>query len=242
MTHTRTQVVMSLVAGFILGVAIFHLLPHSVEQISSPDGVEMVAVWLALGMVAMVILLRALPFHQHDFSDEGQQEFDSEFPSNGGGLIGIALGLSLHTIIEGVAIGAAVRAGEITQSVIPGLGVFLIVALHKPLDTFSITGLMQHQNFTTKARYLANFTYAATCPIFAILSYYLSGVFVSGDSSQILGYSMAFVTGVFLTISLSDLLPEIHFHRHDRGKLICALLVGVCLAYALHLPELNASQ
>ena len=27
MTHTRTQIVMSLVAGFILGIAMFHLLP-----------------------------------------------------------------------------------------------------------------------------------------------------------------------------------------------------------------------
>ncbi|MYF12481.1 MAG: iron permease, partial [Gammaproteobacteria bacterium] len=33
MTHMRTQLVMSLVAGFILGVALFHLLPHSLERI-----------------------------------------------------------------------------------------------------------------------------------------------------------------------------------------------------------------
>ena len=30
MTHTRTQVVMSLVSGLMLGVAFYHLLPHSV--------------------------------------------------------------------------------------------------------------------------------------------------------------------------------------------------------------------
>ena len=29
MTHTRTQVAMSLVSGLMLGVAFFHLLPHS---------------------------------------------------------------------------------------------------------------------------------------------------------------------------------------------------------------------
>ena len=34
-------------------------------------------------------------------------------------------------------------------------------------------------------------------------------------------------------IALSDLLPEIHFHRHDRGKLIVSLLVGISLAYVL---------
>ena len=38
MTHMRTQLVMSLVAGFILGVALFHLLPHSLERDSRARG------------------------------------------------------------------------------------------------------------------------------------------------------------------------------------------------------------
>ncbi len=33
LTHTRTQLVMSLVAGFLLGVAMYHLLLHSLEDI-----------------------------------------------------------------------------------------------------------------------------------------------------------------------------------------------------------------
>jgi len=37
----------------------------------------------------------------------------------------------------------------------------------------------------------------------------------------------------FLCIALSDLLPDIHFHSHDRGKLIVPLLVGISLAYVL---------
>ena len=41
-------------------------------------------------------------------------------------------------------------------------------------------------------------------------------------------------------IALSDLLPEIHFHSHDRGKLIVSLLVGIGLAYILYYVESSA--
>ena len=48
-----------------------------------------------------------------------------------------------------------------------------------------------------------------------------------------IGYVLSFAAGAFLCIALSDLLPEIHFHSHDRGKLIASLLVGISLAYVL---------
>ena len=56
----------------------------------------------------------------------------------------------------------------------------------------------------------------------------------------VLGRALAFSAGAFLCVSLSDLLPEIHFHSHDRGKLAAAFLVGIALAYALILVESQA--
>ena len=38
MTHTRTQVVMSLVSGLMLGVAFYHLLPHSIALLGGAGG------------------------------------------------------------------------------------------------------------------------------------------------------------------------------------------------------------
>ena len=52
-----------------------------------------------------------------------------------------------------------------------------------------------------------------------------------------IGYALAFAAGAFLCIALSDLLPEIHFHSHDRGKLIVSLFIGIGLAYALYYIE-----
>ena len=43
--------------------------------------------------------------------------------------------------------------------------------------------------------------------------------------------------GVFLCVSLSDLLPELQFHSHDRGSLSVALLLGLALAWGVHQLE-----
>jgi zinc and cadmium transporter len=49
----------------------------------------------------------------------------------------------------------------------------------------------------------------------------------------IVGATLAFSAGVFVCISLSDLLPELEFHAHDRVKLSLALLLGVAAAYGI---------
>ena len=76
MTHTRIQILMSLVAGFILGIAMFHLFPHSLERITGPEDVERAVAWMVAGMVLMIFLLRIFHFHQHDFSTEASGLYD----------------------------------------------------------------------------------------------------------------------------------------------------------------------
>ena len=49
----------------------------------------------------------------------------------------------------------------------------------------------------------------------------------------VVGCALAFSAGTFLCISLSDLLPELQFHSHDRVKLSVSLLAGVILAWGI---------
>jgi zinc and cadmium transporter len=53
----------------------------------------------------------------------------------------------------------------------------------------------------------------------------------------VLGGALGFAAGVFLCIALADILPEVHFHTHDRLKLSVVLLAGVALAYAIGFVE-----
>ncbi len=243
MTHTRTQVVMSLVAGFILGIAMFHLLPHSFEHISGPDMVEKAVGWMVFGMVLMIFLLRIFHFHQHDFSSEASDLYDRR--GHGGvharSLLGIALGLGVHTATEGIALGTSVQMGPPHDGAgaLAGLGVFLAILLHKPLDAYSIVGMMQSAGHSRRARTAANVGFAMLCPLVALASFWGVGL-LGPEEGAVVGYALAFAAGAFLCIALSDLLPEIHFHSHDRGKLIASLLVGIGLAYALYCVESSA--
>ena len=230
MTHTRMHMSMSLVAGFVLGVALYHLVPHALAHMDGADAVEDAVWWVVLGMVFMVLLLRVLPFHQHDFSDDGP----------GGGVrslgwLGITAGMCLCSLVEGIALGASVRIGSDHAGWV-GAGVFLAIFLHKPLDALSITSVMQTAGLHRGIRWRVNVGFALVCPAAATFTFW--GVdLLSTAQDAVLGRALAFSAGAFLCVALSDLLPEIHFHRHDRGKLALAFLLGIALAYAMHVLE-----
>ena len=50
--------------------------------------------------------------------------------------------------------------------------------------------------------------------------------------------ALAFSAGTFLCIALSDLLPELQFHSHDRLKLSISLIAGFCLMASTSIFEL----
>ena len=246
MTHTRIQMVMSFVAGFILSVALYHLLPHGLVLIPGPDAVEKAVGLMMFGIILMVLLLRIFHFHQHEFGDEAGDfphehvhEHAHEGPESR--LIGIGLGLGLHTVTEGIALGTSIRVGEIhgDEVGLAGLGVFLAILLHKPLDAFSIIGLLQAAGHSLRTRIIVNIGFAMLCPVVALLTFWGIG-FLGHWEEEVVGYVLVLAAGAFLCISLSDLLPEIHFHSHDRIKLTVCFLMGIVLAYGLYFIESGA--
>lgn len=239
MNHTRTQLAMSLVAGFMLAVAMFHLLPHGIVLLPGPDDVDRALRWLMLGLVTMLLLLRLFHFHQHDFSAEEHHHHDhgSERPARELAWLGVAFGLGLHTLIDGVALGAALLGADNQGLVgLAGMGVFLAILLHKPLDAMSITALMESGGWSRTARGTTNALFALMCPLGALLFYFGLDL-VAAEQGQVVGGALAFSAGAFLCIALSDLLPEVHFHSHDRGKLTVAFLLGIALAWGIGAVE-----
>lgn len=241
-THLRVQVGMSFVAGLMLGVALYHLLPHALLRLQGVGGmaaaVDRAVVWAMLGMILMLLLLRMFRFHQHDFSDEERHRHGHNANAHPLSWLGIALGLGLHTLIDGVALGASIKDGSMPAEAtgLAGFGVFLAILLHKPLDALSITGLMQLGGWGRRTRTLANACFAVLCPLGMVLFIWQAGQLGSAQEAAV-GSALAFAAGVFLCISLGDLLPEIHFHGHDRVKMIVAFLAGIGLAYGLRYLE-----
>jgi zinc and cadmium transporter len=242
LTHTGMQTLISGVGGLMLGIAVFHLLPHSLEYTDSPT---LTTRWLMGGLLVMFFLVRAFHFHHHGPAepvtcdhDHGHESEDAHHAHSEGihhwNWVGVALGLALHTLIDGIALAASVRA-ELGSPVIFslfGLGTFLAVLLHKPLDAISITSLMAAGGWSGAARNAVNLGFALMCPLGVVL--FLLGLDqLSYHQNLVVGCALAFAAGVFFCISLGDLLPELELHSHNRIRLSLALLIGVGLAWAI---------
>ena len=153
--------------------------------------------------------------------------------------LGLALGLALHTLIDGLALGASVAAeaahGDHGMGLF-ALGTFLAVALHKPLDSLSIMSLMAASGWPARWKWTINIAYALMCPLGALLFYY--GVRQTTDlQDYFVGISVAFAGGVFICIAAADLLPEIQFHSHNRVTLSLLIVLGILAAYGIGFLE-----
>ena len=237
-THTRMQLMMSFVAGLMMGVALLQMLPHAAAESGSFDHATLSAV---LGLLAMFFAIRIFHVHGHE-PHETHAKADSYECNHPPGhchehppvhelsWLGLFSGLAIHTLIDGVALAASVAVeANGAQAGLIGLGTFVAVVLHKPLDALSITSVMLAGGWSDRARRVVNVVFSLMCPAGAIAFFFAFGTLGSATETAI-GWALGFAAGAFLCIALADVLPEVQFHRHDRLKLSAALLLGVALA------------
>ncbi len=232
LTHTRLQVAISFVAGLMLGLAMLGLLPHAAHALASP---EKAGTWAAGGFLLMFLLQRFLPFHHHDVVEGnplepcGHTHSLAERSARNLSWAGVALGLSLHSVFDGLAMAAATATGEHGHGGMLGLGTALAVILHKPFGALAIATLMATRETSPGLRRRVIVAFASVTPLGALAFYLGAGPWAHAHPAW-LGYALAFCSGTFLCIACADLLPELQFHSHDRLKLTAALLTGVGVA------------
>jgi zinc and cadmium transporter len=258
-THSRLQIAISFVAGLMLGIATLHFLPDAQDQLHSIDRVVawLLGGFLAMFFLQRFFHFHHHDSpegdpedccHDHGApeTDEHEHEHDHE---HGHGhehghhahtladksaqhlsWVGTALGLTLHSLLDGLALAAAVEAGRIAgHAKLAGLGVALVVILHKPFDAMAVSALMTAGGSSRFLRHVLNGLFALVSPIGAVLFYFGASHFADANAA-FLGCALAFCAGTFLCIASSDLLPELQFHSHDRFKLSVALLAGLSVA------------
>ncbi|MCG3136595.1 MAG: Zinc transporter ZupT [Phycisphaerae bacterium] len=252
LSHSRLQIYLSLAAGALLGAAAFHLLPEATHLIDEEFGIPFV-----IGIMLVFLLQRYVAphsheaehiisesptdhhhdhdhhDHHHDHTHAAEQQIGTAAPilSN---LIAI-LALSVHSLLDGVALGAALNAPSLDHTLV--YSVLISILIHKPMDGLSVAVLLI-KNQTSKPRFWGvQIGYAALVPI-GVLLYSLSQEVIStAAQSSYLGYTLAFSAGIFCSIALTDLLPELHFHKHDRHLLTGALFLGLGVMLVTHLLE-----
>ena len=221
--------------GTLLAAALFLMLPEGWEHIE--EGIPwadvepgfVVAAAITIGFLLMYLLENlALPHlgHEHEKhlghkeSAHAAESAPERAVHQTGGLSAF-IALSMHTLIDGVALGTAVTGGE--DFALGGL-VFMAIIFHKMPAAFSLTSALKADNYSNSGalRYLVIFN--AMVPVGAVLAF----VVLYGLPAWVLGAMLSFSAGTFIHVATSDLLPVIH--RQRSGKL---LLSGVVVLGAL---------
>ena len=254
LNHTRLQVYLSFSAGAMLGAAFFHMMPEAV-RVGSPETLY----WTAMGLLALFFLERFFSYHHHEVHEPRNDAASADTPgttarhdevtthlaththehthheshqsSRAVHWASAGIGLGVHSIVGGIALASAVAADfEVGRGAFgAGLGVFVATLVHKPADALTITALMIRSGVPTRRTHIANLAFAMMIPAGVALFWVGSRNFLPISATQWTAAALAFSAGTFLCIALSDLLPELQFHSHDRLPLSLALLAGFAL-------------
>ena len=183
------SLLLGLSAGIMLVIIFMELLSESV----SIGGLWMGLIGLTLGILLLYVLDLFFP-HQH-FGAEGEQKNRLR---QAGILLGI--GIALHNVPEGLAIGSSYYA-----DVGFGLDIAIIMALHNVPEGIAMATTMKMGGFRNLTIILA--TILAGLPM-AFGG--MAGALIGSISSTFLSSSLAFAAGAMLYIVCDELIPEAH--------------------------------
>jgi zinc and cadmium transporter len=173
------------------------------------------------------------PCNHHTLAEESARQLS---------WVGTVIGLTLHSLLDGITLGAAVASDAHEGHVgLVGVGAALAIILHKPFDAMAIATLTRTSGTSRARRHLLNWLFALVSPL-GVLLFYLGAARLFGTESAFVGCALAFCAGTFLCIASTDLLPELQFHSHDRLRLSGALIVGVMLAAVIGYFETSGHE
>ena len=226
LTHRQIQFSLSFVAGILLAVALLQLLPHAMIHVE--QGSLGVYYALIFGLLVMFLLERFFCFHHHEISTDGTQcSHHHNHSEHDLTWTGVVIGLSVHSLFCGMALAASVAIGETAGSLefLAGFGVFLGIVSHKPFDALTISTLLDKSGYNNKWKVIVNLLFACVIP-FGVLTFFFS-MNLFENNELYLAYILSFSAGMFLFISLSDLIPELQSHDHDKGLLTFFFILGI---------------
>jgi zinc transporter ZupT len=202
-------VVIALGAGVRIGAAFFNLAPESAREL---DSLDTAMLWAGVGFLAFYILERLTLLH---VGHEHGQVLDRHEHV---GILG-AGGMSVHSFLDGVAIGAAFHAGtEI------GLVVALVVVLHDFSDGIGTVSVLVANGAQRRTAFRWLVVDAIAPVIGALATFALT---VEGPT---LGALLGVFVGFFLYVGGAELLPEAH--RQDRSSwVMLATVAGAAFIY-----------
>jgi zinc transporter, ZIP family len=190
MAHSLPTII-ALSGGVVLAVALFEVLPESMELLEGRPNT--LAALVGAGFLTFFLAERVLVLHHRDDPADARSHAQV-------GALG-ALGLSAHSFVDGLAIGLAFGVDAAA-----GTLVLVAVLSHDFADGLNTVSfvLSQSRDRAKAKRWLA---IDAVAPLLGATVGALIQV-----SDATLGQILAFYTGFFIYMGATDLLPEAHEH------------------------------
>ncbi len=207
----RLHLILGFSAGAVMGVAFFDLMPEAIQTVG--QGAFHALAYIALGFSVYMILDRFVVVHSHS-------EDDHDHHNHKRGILG-AGSLSIHSFLDGLAIGLAFQVSHALGAVIA-----VAVLAHDFSDGINTVNMIL-KNGGSRVRAFRFLLIDALAPVLGIVVTLLFHV-----PEHILGIILAVFAGFFLYIGASDLLPESH-HAHPAAWTTISTLLGMLFLYGV---------
>ncbi|MDO8556059.1 MAG: ZIP family metal transporter [Nanoarchaeota archaeon] len=207
-------------AGALLGDAFLHLLPESLESLSSLQ----VSMYILAGILIFFIIEKFLQWEHHHHAHEKEvHEHGHVFAKMN------LFGDAAHNFLDGLII-----AGAYLTNIPLGISTTIAVIAHEIPQEIGDFAVLIHGGYNNRKALWFNFLSAITAIAGAVVALVLS----SRIENIALGLS-SFAIGGFIYIANSDLIPELHKEKTfaRSWKQLLAILLGVAAMAALLLLE-----
>ncbi len=216
-TLLHTAELIAFAAGLLIAGALLHLVPRSAALIGAPASLA----WTLAGFSLLFVVEAHFIPHVHARGDAAIDVQAHNHVHVGPLVVG---GLAVHSLADGVSVGAALSAGSLIGSV----ALVLVVAHKLPVGIAAMSALF-HSGVESRRAFLITCVLSSVTPVAVLISYF----FLRGVSVEFIGILLAVAGGSFLYVGAADLLPE----GQAKGRPVNTLMffLGIFLMIALRL-------
>ena len=209
---------LSFAAGVMVFISVFGLLPQSLSKIS----INLVAVGFVFGLLFMYLLNEGIPhFHHHEHSKNVHRDSLKRTA------FFIFLGITIHNLPEGIAIGVGSQASY-HYSIL----VALAIALHDIPETICVAAPMC---YTTGKRF-KTFFWSVFSAVPTIVGFLVAYYFFSFFPAVVMGVIISATAAIMLYISLFEIIPSIMQSKVvKKEQFVHSFVLGSAFVYILQL-------
>ena len=207
LSQKTLALLLSFSAGVLLGAVFFHMIPEAGKFLHDGLGLAVLGGFLLIFILERFVFVHACEERDCDIHQMGLPAF---------------LGISLHSLLDGVALGAGL--------IIPQLGpvVLLAVIIHKMPDGISLSSILLTAGWNRRTVGLLNLFFSLTTPVGALLAY----LFLSTLDPSTVAVAIGISAGTFLAIATADVLPQVHRIEERNPLTLVFLLGGLTVSWA----------